>query len=143
MEENLDFVLNHNLSRLKKILNYEISTSVLFFLSFLAPVFIFIAILAAILFTPFMIHVLLKEKKTGWIVMFIVIVIIPAILFILLALQFELAAGLLLVPIALFYFYCFLLRFTVNGWVRELNFRHQYQIDKKRSREENYYADGI
>ena len=136
MEDNSDFVINHNLSRLKRILNYEVSSSVLFFLSFIAPIFFFITLLAAIVFTPFMMHVLLREKKTGWIVLFILIVIIPVITFIILAAQFEMAIALLLVPMALYYFYCFLLRFTVNGWVRELNFRHQYMLDKKRSEEE-------
>jgi hypothetical protein len=136
MEDKLDFVLNNNLSRLKKYLNYEISSSVLFFLSFLAPIFMFFAVGAAIIFTPFMMYVLFKEKKTGWLISFIIIVILPIILLLILSVQFEFAAALLTIPIVLFYFYCFLLRFAANEWVRELNFKNQYLHEKIQKEEE-------
>ena len=100
MEDNLDFVLNNNLSRLKKYLNYEISSSVLFFLSFLAPIFMFFALGAAIIFTPFMLYVLVKEKKTAWLITFVIIIIITIILSLILAVQFEFAAVLMIVPMA-------------------------------------------
>ena len=136
MEDNIDLVQNYNLTRLKKYLNYEVSTSILYFLSFQVFIFIFFALAAALIFTPFMLYVLLKEDKKGWIVLFVIIVITPIILLIILAIIFDFALPLLIVPLGLFYFYCFLLRFSVNGWLREISMKNQILKDKKRREDE-------
>lgn len=131
MDNNISSMQKYSLTRLKKYLNYEVSTSILFFLSFQVFIFIFFALAAAIIFTPFMLYVLFKEDKKGWIVLFFIIVIIPIIIFIILAILLAFSKPLLLIPMGLFYFYCFLLRYEVNTWVRELNFKNQYLEDKK------------
>ena len=131
MVENIN---QHNdLTRLKKYLNYELSSSTLFLLSFMVALFIFLASAAAVIFTPFMLNVLYKENRKGWILFFIIIVIIPFILFIVLGFTIEFGRPLILITLGLFYFYCFLLRFEVNNWVKEINARKQYLNEKKRS----------
>lgn len=136
MEDNIDLVQNNNLTQLKKYLNYEISTSILYFLSFQVFIFIFLALATALIFTPFMLYVLFKEDKKGWIVLFLIIVIVPTIIFIVSAILFSFSNPLLIVSIGLFYFYCFLLRYGVNGWVREMSFKNKYLQDKKQREEE-------
>lgn len=120
------------MTRLQKYLNYEVSSSILYFLSFQVFVFIFIASAAALAFTPFMLYVLFSEKKKGWIILFIVIVIVPIIFLLILSVMVEFSKPLLFITLGLFYFYCFLLRFEVNDWVREASAKNQYLIDKKK-----------
>ena len=123
---------NHNLNRLKQYLNYEISSSVLYFLSFQVFLFIFLASIAALIFMPFMLFVLFKEKKKGWITLFIVIVVIPIIILLILFVMVEFSKPLLFISLGLFYFYCFLLRYEVNEWSREAIARIQYLLNKKK-----------
>jgi hypothetical protein len=136
MEDKIDFSQNYNLNQLKKFLNYEISLSTLYFLSFLAFAFIFAAFAAALIFTPYMLYILFKEDKKSWIVIFIIIVIIPLILLIILTFLFAFDKSLFLIPLGLFYFYCFLLRFEVNGWIRELSAKNLFLLKQKEKDEE-------
>jgi hypothetical protein len=132
MEDNICLCQNSNMILLKKYLNYEVSSSILYFLSFQVFFFIFIVSAAALAFTPFMLYVLFTEKKNGWIIIFIVIVIVPIILLLILAVMVEFSRPLLFISLGLFYFYYFLLRFEVNDWVREASAKNQYLIDKKK-----------
>lgn len=91
--------------------------------------------LAALLFTPYILKVLIKEKKYGWIILFIVMIIIPEILGYFIfkkTLAFEAA---LLIPLAFFYFYCYLIKFEVDKWLAEYNW-HQERIQQKKDTEE-------
>ncbi len=132
MVNNIYINENFSLTRLKKYLNYEVSSSILYFLSFQVFIFIFLASAIALIFMPFMLYVLFTEKKKGWIVFFIVIVIIPIIFLLILSVMVEFSKPLLFIPLGLFYFYCFLLRFEVNNWAREEIARNQYLLDKKK-----------
>ncbi len=131
MEENIYIDKNYNLTRLRKYLNYQVSSSLLYFLSFQVFVFIFIASAAALIFTPFMLYVLITEKKYGWIVFFIIIVVVPVIILLMLSWMVEFSRPMLFISLGLFYFYCFLLRFQVNDWSREAIARNQYLFEKK------------
>jgi len=131
MEENIYIDQNYNLTRLRKFLNYQVSSSLLYFLSFQVFVFIFIASAAALIFTPFMLYVLVTEKKYGWIVFFIIIVVVPIIVLLILSWMVEFSRPLLFITLGLFYFYCFILRFEVNEWSREAMARNQYLFEKK------------
>ena len=117
-----DFELNLRDSDLKKlnyILNYELSTGVLFILSSMTFIFLFLSALAAAVFTPFLLYVLIKERKTGWIIFFIILIILPP------------AAALLLFPVPIFsvltlstalggfYLYCFLFKMSTREWLQE------------------------
>jgi len=114
------------MQRLASILNYHLSiTAIIIFLFFLGPIagamFLpdILAMIASILFTPYMLHVLYNEKKYGWIMFFSIIVIFPTLLSFCL-LNSALFQSLINYSILGFvYFYYFLLRLTINEWVNE------------------------
>jgi hypothetical protein len=114
---------NDHLDRLAQFLNYELSASLLFFFSFVVWIFIFIAILIAGVFIPYLIYVLLKEGRHGWIISFNVMILTPLIISILFLPSYF--SIFMLLSVALFYCYCFFLRITVNEWIRERNWRLQ------------------
>jgi hypothetical protein len=105
--------------KLAYLLNYQISTIALFFLSGLGIIFIIIAMITSIIFTTFMLHVLYNEKKYGWIIFFSIIVIIPTLL------NFShiesplFKSSINLIILGIVYSYYFLLRLTINDWVEE------------------------
>lgn len=121
--DNSAFQRKERILKLKRYLNYQISGAVLYFISFFALLFLFIAAGAAIVFSVFMLRVLYQENKTGWIVFFFVLVIIPMILFGLLSIWIPAFRLITLFSIGLFYLYFFFLRFEVNEWVREMNIK--------------------
>ncbi len=123
---------NTNLTRLSKYLNYEIAGSVLFLFSFFAGFLIFFLIVAALVFTPFMLYELYKENKNGWIVFFFILIVVPFILSIIFHLTVSFVFPWYLIVLALFYFYCFLLRIEVNNWMRERRSKLQYIIEKQK-----------
>jgi len=109
---------NYNLSRLKQWLDYELSTSTLILLSWFWNITIIVAAITAIIFTPFMLKILFEERRFGWIITFIILVILPTggILFIDNTLGYQyIFGGVILV---LFYFYCFVLRFVIKDWMQ-------------------------
>lgn len=127
---------NTNLTRLSKYLNYEIASSVLFLFSFFAWFLIFLITAAAIVFTPFMIYALYQENRKGWIIFFVIIVVIPFILSIILQFTVSFIFPWFLIVLVFFYLYCFLLRMEVNNWVRERRSRLQYHLEKRRCDDE-------
>ena len=91
--------------------------------------------LAALLFTPYIFYVLSKEKKFGWIILFFIMIIIPEVLGYLIfkeTLAFEAA---LLIPLAFFYFYCYLIKYEVDKWIGDYNW-HQERLQQKKEYEE-------
>jgi hypothetical protein len=119
-----------HLQRFCSILSFELSTIVIFFLQFLwqltlflAVLTLFLAVLAAILFIPYLIFILIKEKKYDWITLFILIVILPLIVIILFLSDHLFYLAYLQIPLPLFYFYCFLLRFDAKEWLKEVNWK--------------------
>lgn len=127
---------NQGLIKLKQYLNFQLSVTVLYFLSFFAIVFLFLASASAVVFSIYMLKVLYRERKTGWIIFFIILVIIPVLLISLLSLWIPAFKPLMLFSIGLFYLYFFLLRFEVNDWVRELNAKVQSELESARRKEE-------
>lgn len=114
---------NDHLDRLALYLNCELSASLLFFVSFVVWIFIFIAIIIAGVFIPYMIYVLLKEGRHGWIIFFNVMILTPLLISIILLPSYF--SVFMLISVALFYCYCFFLRMTVNEWIKERNWRLQ------------------
>lgn len=114
MEININ--KNYNLDRLQQWLNYELSISVLFIISWFWGIAIFLMIIAALIFTPLLIKVLLEEKKYGWMITFFILVIIPTIGLLVIDINtgYKFIAG--LVVLALFYFYCFTLKLVIRDW---------------------------
>jgi hypothetical protein len=107
---------NYNVRRLQQFLDYELSTSMLYFLKWFWSIAILLMVIAAVLFTPYMLKVLFEEKKYGWIIFFIIIVVVPVICFLIIDIHSAFQSVLRLVTLALFYFYCFCLRMAIRGW---------------------------
>lgn len=111
--------------RFRAILFYELSTSVAFVLFSFYPINLYIIIIAAILFTPYMIYVLIKERKYGWITIFFFMVVLPYLIYYLIIGDYILLSGWMLLPIIPFYLYCFLIKFSVDDWLREYSAEQQ------------------
>jgi hypothetical protein len=128
--------IDSHLVLLKNLLNFKLPLSVIAvgYVLMISPAGVFIVIdvltIAAVLFTPYMLFVLKKEKHAGWIYFFIIMVILPLI-----AVSIIYYSGtpfmkaLIYIPLALYYLYCFLLRFSVNGWIDDL---HESLLAKER-----------
>jgi len=89
-----------------------------------------VIIFAAIVFTPFMLYVLYKEEKKGWIISFSIIVLLPLIP---ISLFYP---DLLLIGLAPFYLFCFLLRMEVKGWLTEMRARNDLILQKLKKENE-------
>ena len=105
---------DYTIRKLRRWLNFELSTTVLLFLQYSGFTLILV-VLAAIIFTPIMLKALYDEERFGWLIFFGIIVGIP-----LLALPFFINTqwfGIVaFVPLGSFYFYCFLLRLVIMDW---------------------------
>ena len=110
---------HQKLKRLQFWLNYEISGTGLFFISWIAfgkITFYFIYLIVAV-FSVYMLYVLFIEKKFGWIISFFVFVLLPGVLLKIFLNHSEIYKYFALLPFGLFFFYCFLLRLTINDWL--------------------------
>lgn len=128
--------------RFRAILFFELSTSVTFFLFSFYPINLYIIIIAAILFTPYMIYVLVKERKYGWIILFFLVVVLPYPVLYLIIGNYILLPGWMLLPIIPFYFYCFIIKFSVEDWLREYRAEQQL-IQQRREEEEQKRNEGL
>src|SRR5690606_6364808 len=104
-----------HLDRLATILNFEISFTVIYLFSFAATGFLFVSGILAAVFVPFLIYVLLKEGRNGWIIFFNISVILPILFSYFFVPSYF--AIFVLIALAMYYFYCFLLRLSVNEWI--------------------------
>ncbi|MGB5529518.1 MAG: hypothetical protein WBQ32_06070 [Ignavibacteriaceae bacterium] len=113
---------------------FLLTQHVLTFLKISNPVLvmlIFIAISPPVLVTPFIFYVLYREKRYGWLVSYFLIVILPVVIFYLIfqdMIEYIIWLPVYMVP---FYFYCFLIKFSVDEWIREYNFHVLYLLQKK------------
>lgn len=117
------------------ILNFELGTSVLMFLQGNVWIALPLVIIAALLFTPYMLYILFREGRFGWIAVFFIIVILPFILFYYFGKDSYAFEGLLLIPLIFFYFYCLVVRLSVNGWIKAYNWHIYYEEQKKESKQ--------
>jgi hypothetical protein len=118
------------LSRLDKYLNYELSSSILLLLVYASGITIILAIIAVTIFTPYMVYIFIKEKKIAWIISFLVVVIIPFIICIILGIKTGYVTVFILIPLGIFYFYCFVLKLTVNEQLKEVIAEENLQIKR-------------
>jgi hypothetical protein len=107
----------YNLQRLQYWLEFELSASTLMLFSFFWGLLMGLAFIAAIIFIPFMIKVLYEERKWGWIISFIVIILLPGIIIYLINIPTGTKMLLSYIPLAFFFLYCFTLRMTVRDWL--------------------------
>ena len=117
---------------------FLLAQHVLTFLKISNPVLvmlIFIAISPPVLVTPFIFYVLYREKRYGWLVSYFFIVILPVVIFYIIfqdMIEYIIWLPVYMVP---FYFYCFLIKFSVDEWIREYNFHELYLLQKKEQEE--------
>jgi len=116
---------NYNIAKLQKWLDYELSSSVLlifwYFLGFgiLGTIILAALFIAAILFIPLLLKVLWQERRIGWFVFFLIMVVgIPAAAYQMLE---DTSAGFIapLIAIGTFYFYCTTLKLTIPTWFHD------------------------
>lgn len=138
MEHNIGYSEeDYLLKKLKYFLNYELSSSSLYFLSFVYfSTFVF-AIIAAVIFTPFLVYVLYKNRKYFWLILFFVFIIFPPLIIYLINLKEMVLSVALYIELGLFYFYCVVLRFVVADWVEDIKareFRKKYEAEKEQKK---------
>ncbi len=85
---------------------------------------------AAILFSPYILYVLIIEKKYGWIITFFMMTIFPLIFIYIFFRETLFYDALILIPLLLFYFYCYLIKFEVDKWLADYNW-HQERMQQK------------
>lgn len=90
---------------------------------------------AAILFTPYIFYVLIKERKFGWIITFFIMIIIPLLFVHISFLDALFHDAIILIPLASFYFYCYLIKYEVDRWLSEY-YSYQELLQQKKEREE-------
>lgn len=90
---------------------------------------------AAMLFTPYIFYVLIKERKFGWIITFFVMIIIPLLFVHFLFLDALFHDAIILIPLAFFYFYCFLIKYDVDRWLSDY-YSHQEYLQQEKERAE-------
>ena len=118
------------LQKLSKVLNYHLSTSLLFILSFFSGILLTAAIIAAMIFVPIMLYIFFRLKKTSWIISFCIIVLMPLIISIILGLEIGYLSVFLLISLAFFYCYFFILKYMVNDRLHELIAREELEVEK-------------
>ena len=110
--------------------------------AFLIKIPLVIIAVAAVLFTPYIFKVLIKEKKYGWIIIFFAMIILPLLFAYILfrdALFFE---AIILLPLGSFYFYCYLIKFEVDKWLNDYSW-HQERLQQKKEAEERIKSEMI
>lgn len=105
-----------DIQTLQRWLNYELSGTVLFLVSFLFIASLYVLAGLVIIFLPLLIGTLIKEKRFGWLLSLFVFIIIPVILIFKFFYSSTWFFILQFVPAALFLLYCYLLRLTIPGW---------------------------
>lgn len=75
--------------------------------------------LLAVVFAPYMLYVLYKNGKRGWLVFFGISVGIPIVLAFINTGNDVVDTGLHFLPLLTFYFYCLILRYSVDDWVSD------------------------
>ncbi len=136
MELNLISDERYYLQKLSRFLNYNISTSLLFILSYFGGILLVAAIIAAIIFTLLMLYVFIKLKKVSWIISFCIIVIIPIIIGLILGYEIGNLYVFLLISLGFYYFYCFVLKYMVNDRLKEIFSFEESELERKAKEEE-------
>ena len=101
----------------------------------LINILIIIIASTAVIVIPYILYILIKENRKGWIFFLITIVIIP-VLFTSMIFKFSMFYNMAaLLPIFLYALYCYLLKAQINEWLTEY-YGHQNRLEQKRLKEE-------
>ena len=127
---------NYNLvSRFNEILNYQLSSTILLALSYFHGIALILTSIAAILFAPYMVYVLIKGQRYGWLTSFIILIILPIVISLIAGIKSENLSIVLLLTLLLFYLYCFVIKYVVTDWLKDYTWAQQL-AEQKREKEE-------
>ena len=101
-----------------------------FYLDPIKLAIILIAI-AAMLFSPYILYVLIIEQKIGWIITFFSMTLFPLLFIYIFFRKALFYDALVLIPLLLFYFYCYLIKFEVDKWLADYSWHHERMQQKK------------
>lgn len=130
------------LERLKQVLDLEVTyPPVLIAISFLIfqsvdnslPVPTILIIAGAKMAIPFIVYVLVKEKKFGWILSLVFFIVIPSVVIYFIISKSVFSSYFLIIPFLMFYFYCLLLKYSVREWLTETEAKIDLEEKKKES----------
>ena len=99
------------------------------------PILFSILFFPPAIFTPYILYVLFKEKRYGWLTTYFLIVILPGIIIFILLWDNISKMGFLFFLILPFYLFCFFIKFSVDEWIRENNWEQQL-IEQRKEKEE-------
>ncbi len=119
------------LEKLSRYLNFHISTSVLFILSLFWGIALIAAVAATVLFLSFMLYVFIRLRKKAWIITFLAFVILPAIACIIFGYMLGYLSSFMLLSLAFFYVYFFILKYVINDYLEELLSRERLQMERE------------
>jgi hypothetical protein len=91
----------------------------------------FLIITPPVLFTPFFVYVLLKEKRYGWLTTYFLMVILPGIIILITFWDDISKIEVLLFLVLPFYLFCFFIKFSVEEWIREYTWEQQLIQQRK------------
>jgi hypothetical protein len=89
-----------------------------------------IFITAAVLFTPYIFYILIKEEHYSRIVVFFLMIIIPLISAFIIFKETIAFETILLLSLLSFYIYCSLIKYAVDEWIRKYNWTMQLEEQK-------------
>ncbi len=118
------------LEKLAKYLNFQLSSGILFALAFFKLIALPIVVIAALIFTPFMLYIFIRERRTAWLISFIIVVIIPGSLLMYFGLKTNYPAAFGLISLGILYLYFFVMRVVVNDELKELTAGEELQKRK-------------
>jgi len=95
------------------------------------PLIMFLIITPPVLFTPFFVYVLLKEKRYGWLTTYFLMVILPGIIILITFWDDISKIEVLLFLVLPFYLFCFFIKFSVEEWIREYTWEQQLIQQRK------------
>jgi hypothetical protein len=124
---------------------FWLSSSILKYFKITSPILQsipFIIISPPVLFTPYFVYVLFSEKRYGWLVTYILLVVLPAIFLIISIWNDFNQIGLILLLMLPFYIFCFFIKFSVEEWIREYNWEQQL-IQQRQEEEERKRIEGM
>lgn len=131
------------LNRLYYWLSYHRFSIVLYGALYCLPwLLVFLAVvILALVFAPYMLYVLYKNGKRGWLVTFAAVVGVPIVLaFIPTGSRFF---GIFLdfMPLLAFYFYCYLLRFSVGEWISDASQAAEEWVTEEEKQDESFNSN--
>ena len=110
-----------HLERIQSILRIEIPAYILFSLSVFTGAGFILLKIAVLIFAPYLLYVLYRVKKYGWIAFFFAFVLLPYILSRLIPMGSLLSVIFNAFPLLIFLIYTFLLKMAIPEWIGEIN----------------------